>query len=105
MISFLSLIGLPPTSGFLGKLYLFNAAIKSELIWLVLFGVINSVFSAYYYLKVIKTLFDSDIEIIKYQTSRSYSLNIVLICALLGVLILGVYPDPFLRLLETSLSS
>tara|TARA_Y100000814_G_scaffold120920_1_gene86644 strand:- start:9076 stop:10512 length:1437 start_codon:yes stop_codon:yes gene_type:complete len=102
-ISFLSLIGLPPTSGFLGKLYLFNVAITSELIWLVLFGVINSVFSAYYYLKVVKQLFDSDTQIVNYQTSNSYSLNIVLICSLLGILILGVYPDPFLQLLETAI--
>ena len=105
VISFLSLIGLPPTSGFLGKLYLFNAAIKSELIWLVLFGVINSVFSAYYYLKVIKTLFVSDIQIDKYHNFRSYSLNIVLICTLIGILVLGVYPDPFLQLLESSISN
>ena len=105
MISFLSLIGLPPTSGFLGKLYLFNAAIKTELVWLVLFGVINSVFSAYYYLKVIKKLFESDIEPTQYESTKSYSLNIVLIFSTLGILILGIYPDPFLQLLETALVS
>ena len=105
MISFLSLIGLPPTSGFLGKLYLFNAAIKTELVWLVLFGVINSVFSAYYYLKVIKKLFESDIEPTQYESTKSYSMNIVLICSVLGILILGIYPDPFLQLLETALAS
>ncbi|SVD92265.1 uncharacterized protein METZ01_LOCUS445119, partial [marine metagenome] len=50
-LAIISLIGIPPTAGFMGKLYLFSAAIKSELVWLVVAGVINSTLSAYYYLR------------------------------------------------------
>ncbi|HSF01699.1 MAG TPA: NADH-quinone oxidoreductase subunit N [Solirubrobacterales bacterium] len=49
----LSLIGMPPTAGFVGKLYLFSAAIKSGLIWLGVIAVLNSVVAAYYYLRLI----------------------------------------------------
>jgi NADH-quinone oxidoreductase subunit N len=49
----LSLAGVPPLVGFMGKLYVFGAAVQSDLTWLAIFGVINSVISAYYYLRVV----------------------------------------------------
>ena len=51
-----------------------------------------------------KKLFESDIEPTQYESTKSYSMNIVLICSVLGILILGIYPDPFLQLLETALA-
>ncbi|MSQ22072.1 MAG: NADH-quinone oxidoreductase subunit N [Dehalococcoidia bacterium] len=53
----LSLIGIPPTAGFMGKLYLFNAAVRGDLVWLAVVGVISSVVSAYYYLRVVRVLY------------------------------------------------
>ena len=53
----ISLIGLPPTVGFFSKAYIFNAAIKADLIWLVLLGLINTAISAYYYLRIVKILY------------------------------------------------
>lgn len=47
-----SLTGLPPTAGFLAKLYIFNAAVQADLVWLVVIAVVNTVISAYYYLRV-----------------------------------------------------
>ncbi|MBM3941826.1 MAG: NADH-quinone oxidoreductase subunit N [SAR202 cluster bacterium] len=52
-----ALIGIPPTSLFIAKLYVFSAAVHSGLAWLALVGVINSVVSAYYYIKVIRVMF------------------------------------------------
>ncbi|MBI2867582.1 MAG: NADH-quinone oxidoreductase subunit N [Chloroflexi bacterium] len=52
-----SLIGIPPTAVFWAKLYIFNAAVQSDLVWLVIVGVINSVISAYFYLRVIKVMY------------------------------------------------
>jgi NADH-quinone oxidoreductase subunit N len=49
----LSLAGVPPLAGFLGKLYVFGAAVQADLTWLVILGVVNSVISAYYYLRVV----------------------------------------------------
>ena len=55
----ISLIGLPPTSGFIGKFFLFSALLDrgSEFIWLAVIGVINSVISLYYYVRVLKVMY------------------------------------------------
>ena len=53
----ISLIGFPPTVGFWSKLYLFNAAVRAELVWLAVAGAVNSAISAYYYLRVIKVMY------------------------------------------------
>ena len=58
-ICLISLTGVPPTVGFWSKIYLFNAAIQADLVWLAVAGVVNSVISAYYYLQVIKTMYMS----------------------------------------------
>src|SRR5437868_312669 len=53
----LSLLGLPATGGFFAKFYVFNAAIKSDLIWLTVIGLINSAIASYYYLRVIVVMY------------------------------------------------
>jgi NADH-quinone oxidoreductase subunit N len=52
-ICLVSLIGLPPTAGFVGKFYLFSAAIDAKFVWLAVIAVLNSVLAAYYYLRLI----------------------------------------------------
>jgi NADH-quinone oxidoreductase subunit N len=52
-----SLIGLPPTVGFIGKFYLFSAVIQAKLYWLAVVGVLNSVVSLYYYARIIKHMY------------------------------------------------
>lgn len=56
----LSLIGFPPTIGMVGKFYLFRAAIEGGFIWLAIVGVVTSLISAYYYLRVVVTMFMRD---------------------------------------------
>jgi NADH-quinone oxidoreductase subunit N len=56
-ICFVSLTGLPPTAGFAAKLYMFNAAIESDLAWLVIVGVLNTAVSAAYYLRVVGPMY------------------------------------------------
>ncbi|MGE5568834.1 MAG: NADH-quinone oxidoreductase subunit N [Rhodospirillales bacterium] len=53
----LSLIGVPPTAGFLGKFYIFKAAIKAGLVWLTVLGLLNSAVAAYYYLRLIVIMY------------------------------------------------
>jgi len=53
----LSLLGLPATGGFFAKFYVFNAAIKSDLIWLTVIGLINSAVASYYYLRLIVVMY------------------------------------------------
>ena len=56
-LALVALIGVPPTGIFVGKIYLFLAAVKSDLAWLALLGAINSVISAYYYVRIIRIMF------------------------------------------------
>ncbi len=56
-LGLIALIGVPPSGIFVGKIYLFIAALKSDLAWLALVGAINSVVSAYYYLRIIRVMF------------------------------------------------
>src|SRR5260370_18166560 len=56
-IFLLSLIGIPMTGGFFAKFYVFSAAVKANLIWLTLIGVVNSAVRAYYYLRIIVVMY------------------------------------------------
>ena len=56
-LALVALIGVPPTGIFVGKIYLFLAAVKSDLAWLALVGAVNSVISAYYYVRIIRVMF------------------------------------------------
>ena len=56
-LALIALIGVPPTGIFIGKLYVFRAAVESGLIWLAIVGVINSAVSAYYYVRIIRIMF------------------------------------------------
>ncbi|MFW6051453.1 MAG: NADH-quinone oxidoreductase subunit N [Myxococcota bacterium] len=57
VVGVLSLLGLPPTAGFFGKYYAFNAAVQADMVWLAVLGVLASAVGAYYYLRVIVFLF------------------------------------------------
>ncbi len=56
-IFLLSLTGVPPFIGFIGKFYIFSAVIESKLYWLAIVGIINSVISLYYYMRIVKAMF------------------------------------------------
>lgn len=56
-IFLLSLLGLPATGGFFAKFYVFNAALKSNLVWLTVIGLVNSAIAAYYYLRLIVVMY------------------------------------------------
>ena len=56
-LALVALIGVPPTGIFIAKLYVFTAAVDADLIWLAVVGVINSVVSAYYYVRIIRVMF------------------------------------------------
>lgn len=56
-VALIALVGVPPTGIFVGKIYLFLAAVNSELAWLAFLGAINSVISAYYYVRIIRIMF------------------------------------------------
>ena len=55
-----SLTGIPPFAGFVGKVYLFKAVIEKDLYWLAFIGILNSVVSLYYYMRIVKTMYLDD---------------------------------------------
>ena len=95
----ISLIGMPPAAGFMAKFYIFRAAVFNNLLWLVIIAVLNSVISAYYYLRVVKVMWLGEASSEeKVPSSGALRLSLVLSC--LGVLLLGIIPGFMLRLAE-----
>jgi NADH-quinone oxidoreductase subunit N len=99
----ISLLGLPPTAGFMGKLYMFSAAMKSDLAWLVLVGVLNSTISAYYYLKVIRVMYMVEPEN-EEKIQVAYSPRIAMYIAGLGILVLGLFPNWLMNVAEKAVA-
>ena len=95
MIFLLSLIGIPPTAGFVGKFYLFGAAVRGGYVWLALIGVLNSAIAAYYYLRVIVYMYMREPEGEVASWSPSFAGGLALGIALVGIILLGVMPAPF----------
>jgi NADH-quinone oxidoreductase subunit N len=98
-----SLIGLPPAAGFMAKFYIFSAAVQHNLLWLVVIAVINSVISAYYYLRVVKVMWLGE-PTSEEKVPSSGALRVALSLSCLGVLLLGVIPGYIMRLAEMAAS-
>ena len=99
-----SLTGLPPTAGFIGKFYIFASLIQggSSFYWLVVIGGINSVVSLYYYLRVVKVMyFDGDRrEAILFP---SKTLSVILLLTAVPTLLFGIYWVPIAKWIQESL--
>lgn len=93
MVSLLSLAGLPPLAGFVGKFFLFTAVIEQGMIWLAMFALAMSLVSVYYYLMVVKVMFlgepKDDIEI----PVPGYA-KFTLMVTMVVTIFLGIYPTP-----------
>ena len=92
LIFMLSLGGIPPTAGFMGKLWLFGAAIESGFVWLAVIFVVNSVISLYYYYRVIVFMWLKD-ETVGSDIAISPAMATALVIAVVGSLLFGVYPQ------------
>lgn len=101
-LSLLSLTGIPLTSGFFAKLFVFSAAAESRLWWLLVLGVLNSGMSAFYYLRVIFTIYDtSDSTVVAGRAGLAGA--IALGVSSFVVVLYGIYPIPLLRLGENAM--
>jgi NADH-quinone oxidoreductase subunit N len=100
-LSLVSLIGIPPAVGFMGKFYVFSGAVRQGLIWLVVIAVINSVISAYYYLRVVKIMWFNEPASTE-KLSSSVALKFALGIASLGILFVGIMPGGLMKLAETA---
>ena len=95
LVFLLSLAGVPPLAGFIGKLYIFVAAIKEGLYTLIIVGLINIVISMYYYLVIVKKMYINE-PTDPSPLSISGPMKAVVYVGLAGTLILGIYPQPFI---------
>ena len=98
-LAFVALIGVPPTGIFIAKIYIFSAAINSDLLWLALVGVVNSVVSTYYYLRVVRVMYLEPAPS-EERVPSSHPFRLALGTSVLGVLVVGIVPGPLLRLAE-----
>ena len=92
LIFMLSLGGIPPTAGFMGKFWLFSAAIESGFIWLAVIGVVNSAISLYYYVRVVVFMWLKEETLGSAITIRP-AIATALVIAVVGSLLFGVYPQ------------
>ena len=99
LVFMLSLGGIPPTAGFMGKFWLFGAAIEAGYVWLAVIGVLNSAISLYYYIRLVVFMY------LKPQSGGSEprtspSLGFALAVAVIATLALGLYPRLLFELAE-----
>jgi NADH-quinone oxidoreductase subunit N len=97
-----SLTGLPPTAGFIGKWYLFGAVIEKGWYWLAVIGVINSVISLFYYMKIVRNMWLRKVDNGKEQFQYSIPSYIILLIFAFPTLLFGLYFSPVLRWAESS---
>jgi NADH-quinone oxidoreductase subunit N len=97
----LSLLGLPLTAGFMGKIMVFREAIKQGYVWLVVSAVINTAVSAYYYLSLIISMFFRERTTAWTGPRIPASAAVALVLTILGVLYLGIFPGQVIKALQT----
>ncbi|MFL6229496.1 MAG: NADH-quinone oxidoreductase subunit N [Pyrinomonadaceae bacterium] len=111
-IFMLSLGGLPLTGGFIGKWFLFGGLMqrgklegKHWYYWLALWGVLNTVVSFYYYVRFIRVMYLDETVADERPLSLSPALQVALGVAVVGVVVIGVYPQPFINLAQAVVST
>ncbi len=101
-ICMFSLAGIPPFAGFFGKYYVFIAAIKAHLTWLAIVGVISSVISVYFYLRIVVLMYFKDAETkLVYSSSNTALLGIFI--SVILIIILGIVPGSVINLISSFL--
>ncbi len=104
VIFLISLTGLPPTAGFIGKLYLFAAVLDARWIWLAVVGALNSVVSLYYYVRVLRNMFLRDPEGDSSPIKLPVPQLLLLLALLIPTLLFGLYFSPIVDLANASVS-
>jgi NADH-quinone oxidoreductase subunit N len=98
-----SLAGIPPTAGFVGKFYIFSAAVKAGYLGLAIIGVLNSALSVYFYLRVTVMMYMRNPEKEWTGLNPSPAMVVALIIAAFGTLQIGITPSHYLNLAKQSI--
>jgi len=101
-IFLLSLIGIPMTGGFFAKFYVFGAALKANLVWLTVIGVVNSAIGSYYYLRIIVMMYMREARKPAPVTPIPAALGLALALSVVATLYLGILPNRVLQYAQKS---
>ena len=104
LLFLLSLGGIPPTAGFMGKFWLFGAAIDAGFYWLAIIAVANSAVSLYYYIRVVVFMWMKE-EAVGSPIVVQPALAVTLVIGVVGTVLLGIYPAPLFDFAEVSARS
>jgi NADH-quinone oxidoreductase subunit N len=102
LVFLLSLAGIPPTAGFLGKYYIFLSLVETKHYVLAVIATLYVAVAIYYYFRIVRAIFVRDLTE-KAPLSTSFGLRVALGVSGILTLAIGIYPEPFLRLAQTSL--
>jgi NADH-quinone oxidoreductase subunit N len=97
-----ALAGMPPTAGFVGKLYIFSAAVQAGYIWLTIIGVMNSLVSVYYYLRITVLMYMKPAEADLGPVTFTPAATATLLATALAVVLVGIFPGWFYNLAVSS---
>lgn len=102
-IFLLSLTGLPPLAGFIGKLYIFLSAIEGGYIYLAIAAVINSVIAAFYYFNVVRVMYLAE-AVVPVEAQRCpASLTAAYLILLVATFVVGIFPAPFVNFVSEAI--
>ena len=104
-IFLLSFTGVPPLVGFIGKFYIFSAALQGGLVWLVVIAVLNAVMAAYYYVYIIVVMYMQEGGIAVRSMSLRPGLVATIAIALIATILIGIYPAPYMTAAATAFNS
>ena len=99
-----SLTGLPPTGGFVAKLFLFGAAISAGWIWLVAIAGVTTIISLFYYIRVVRVMYFEQPEEGAEQLTFSTDTQVLLLVLLIPTLLLGLYFSPLMDLARSAVA-
>jgi len=102
LIFMLSLAGIPPTAGFLGKYYIFLALVEKGYYTLAVIATLYVAVAIYYYFKIVKTMFVREPEAKAPPLATTWGLKFALAASVVLTLAIGLYPQPFIELAKTS---
>jgi len=102
LLFLLSLAGIPPAAGFLGKYYIFLSLVESGHFWLAAAAVLYALFGLYYYLRIANAMFMRE-STETTQLPISAAMRVAVGVAALATIVIGVFPEPFIRGVNWSL--
>jgi NADH-quinone oxidoreductase subunit N len=101
----LSFTGVPPLAGFMGKFYVFSAALRQGYTYLVVIAVINSVIAAFYYISVIVAMYMEEGGVEPARMTRKPALVAAIGLSALATVLVGVYPAPYMSAAQDAFNS